>query len=116
MTTTVSWPPRTDSTTSPCPSRKPSKPKNFRARAVDEGGGQPPRPQRVHLILHQRDERRDDDRHAPAHQRRKLKAERLAAARRHDDDRVVAAEDGLDDLALPLAEALEAEELPSSSC
>ncbi len=79
-------------------------------RAVDEGRGQAARVEGVHLILHQRDERRDDDRHAVAHQRRELEAERLAAARRHHDDRVVAGEDGLDDLALPLAKALEAKE------
>jgi hypothetical protein len=77
--------------------------------AVDESRREPPRAERVHLILHQGDERRDDDRHALLHQRRELIAERLAAARRHHDDRVVAFEDGADDLRLALAEVLEAE-------
>ncbi len=72
--------------------------------------GRPRACERVHLVFHQRDERRDDDRHAVAHQRRQLEAERFAAARRHHDDRVVAGEDGLDDLALPLAKSLEPEE------
>jgi hypothetical protein len=81
-------------------------------RAVDEGGGQVARVQCVHLILHQGDERGDDDRHALAHERGELVAERLAAARRHHDDRVVAFEDGLDDFALARAELLEPEELP----
>jgi hypothetical protein len=80
-------------------------------RAVDEGRGQAPRVESVHLVLHQRDERRDDDRHALAHERRELEAERLAAARRHHDDRVVAGQHRLDDLALPLAKSLEPEEL-----
>ena len=61
-----------------------------RERAVDEGGGDAAPLQRVHLILHQRDERADDDRDAFEHQRGKLVTERFAAAGRHDDQRVVA--------------------------
>ena len=76
---------------------------------VDERGGQPARLERVHLILHQRDERRDDDRHALAHQRGKLETERLAAARRHHDHGVVSVEDGFDHFALTGAERLKVE-------
>ena len=42
----------------------------------------------VHLILHQGDQRRNDDRHAVHQQRRQLVTERLAAARGHQHERV----------------------------
>ncbi len=44
--------------------------------------------QRGHLVLHQRDERRDHEREVVAHQRRKLVAQRLARAGGHYDERV----------------------------
>jgi len=44
--------------------------------------------QRGHLVLHQRDQWRDDDRRARAQQRRELVAQRLAAAGRHQHQRV----------------------------
>ena len=77
--------------------------------AIDEGGRQASRTQGVHLILHQRDQGGDDDGRARLHQRGELEAERLAAARRHHDNRVAPREDALDDLALALAESVEAE-------
>ena len=40
----------------------------------------------VHLVLHQRDQRRDDKGNAFKLQGGKLKDERLARARRHDDE------------------------------
>ena len=46
--------------------------------------------ERLDLVLHQRDERRDDERQVVAHQRRQLVAERLARAGRHDDEHVAA--------------------------
>src|SRR6185436_20021534 len=56
--------------------------------------------ERVHLIFHQRNERRDDHRQAVAHERRRLKAERLASAGRQDDDRIASGEDGVHRLVL----------------
>ncbi len=60
--------------------------------------------ERVDLVLHQRDEGRDDEREAaPAatlDERRRLEAERLAAAGWQDDDRVAAGEDRVHRLAL----------------
>ena len=46
--------------------------------------------QRRHLVLHQRDQRRDDDAVAVAQQRRNLVAQGLAAAGRHQHQRVAA--------------------------
>ena len=65
--------------------------------------------QAVDLVLHQRDERRDDERDAGrvADQRRRLKADRFAAAGRHDDEAVAAIEDGVDRLPLQRTKALE---------
>ena len=68
---------------------------SWRERAVIEDRGHAVAGERVHLIFHQRDERRDDDRQAVAHERRRLKAERLASAGRQDDDRIASGEDGV---------------------
>ena len=48
--------------------------------------------ERLDLVLHQRDERRDDDRQVRAQQRGQLVAERLPGAGRHDDEHVAAGE------------------------
>jgi hypothetical protein len=56
--------------------------------------------ERVHLIFHQRDQRRNDDGQAVTHERRRLKAQRLAAACREHDERVAPGEHGLDGLLL----------------
>ena len=61
-------------------------------------------PERRHLVFHQRNEGRDDEADARAHQRRDLVAERLASAGRHQDEGVIARDHMLDDLPLPLAE------------
>ena len=66
-------------------------------------------PQRLHLVLHERDERRDDDAGARPDKRGDLVAQRLAAAGRHQDQRVAAPDDVLDDLLLLPAERLVAE-------
>jgi hypothetical protein len=76
---------------------------------VVEGGGDPELLQRIDLVLHERDERRDDERDALAAQRGHLVAERFAAARRHEDEARATAEDVLDDLGLPPAEGRIAE-------
>ena len=53
--------------------------------------------QRIDLVLHQRDEGRDDHRDAVAEQGRDLIAQRLAAAGRHDHQAIAAARDVIDD-------------------
>jgi hypothetical protein len=73
-------------------------------RAVVAGGSDAVFDECVDLVFHQRDEGRDDERHPSAraisHQRRRLEAERLAAAGRQDDDRVAAREDRVHRFAL----------------
>ncbi len=69
-------------------------------RRVVEGGAHAVGAQRVDLVFHQRDERRDDDADAGPQQRRDLVAERLAAAGGHEHEGVAAGDDVLDDLEL----------------
>ena len=83
----------------------------FRNRAVDEGGGQAASAQCVNLILHQRDQRRDNERDAIADHRRQLITERLAASGRHDDDRVFAFQNGCNHFALAFAKVVKPEVL-----
>ena len=68
-------------------------------RRVEERRAHAELAQRLHLVLHQRDQRRDHDRRALAQQRRQLVAQRLAAAGGHEHQRVAAAGDVRDDLA-----------------
>ena len=63
----------------------------------------------VDLILHQRDQRRDDDRDAVEQQRRQLVAEALAGAGREHRERRAAGEQRLDDALLTGPEGVEAE-------
>ena len=65
----------------------------LRVDEPDAAGGDPL--QRVDLVLHQRDQRRDDQRQVIADQRRQLVAERLAGACRHHDERVATVDRGL---------------------
>ena len=67
--------------------------------------------ERLDLVLHVRDERRDDDREVRAHERGQLVAERLPGAGRHDDEHVAAGEGARHRLRLTGAEIVEAEEL-----
>ena len=60
--------------------------------------------QLVDLILHQRDQRRHDERRPGQHHRRQLVAERLARSGRHHREHVAPAEHGGDDLLLSLPE------------
>jgi hypothetical protein len=78
---------------------------------IDRSGGNPIRLQQADLILHERDQRRDDDRHAFLQERRQLKAQRFAAAGRHDREHVAARERVQHDRFLAGAEAIEAEAL-----
>ena len=70
--------------------------------------------QRLHLVVHQRDQRADDHRHPVAGpvpgDRRHLVADALATAGGHQDDRVPARDDVLDDLGLIALERREAED------
>ena len=78
---------------------------------VERGGGEAPRPEGIHLVLHERDERGDDDGGTIQQQRGKLEAERLAGTRGHDCDNVAAFEHCQRDLPLAWAEARHAEAL-----
>ena len=81
-----------------------------RERRVQVGGSDTVRAQRIDLVLHERDEGRDDDRGSLAEQRRDLEAERLAAAGGHEHERAATADDVVDDLALVRAELRVAED------
>ena len=59
-------------------------------RGIQEGGAHAELAQRVHLVLHQRDQRGDDDAGAVAQQRGHLVAEGLAGAGWHEDQGIVA--------------------------
>ena len=78
-------------------------------RGVQEGCIHAERFQRVDLILHECDQRRDDHCYAGAYQRRDLIADRLAAPRRHEDEGVAPAEQGPDRALLVRAEGAVAE-------
>ncbi len=71
---------------------------------VQEPGSHAQHGQRVDLVLHERDQRRDDHPGAVPDQRRDLVAQRLAAAGRHQRDRVPAVAQVLDDFLLLPAE------------
>ena len=76
---------------------------------VEPGRLDPSSLQEVDLILHQRDQRRDDDRHAVEQQRRQLVAEALPAAGREDGERRPAGQQRLHDAFLPRPKGVEAE-------
>ncbi len=71
---------------------------------VQERGAHADHTERIHLVLHQGDERRDDHAGALADERGHLVAQRLAAAGRHEHDRVATVDDVIDDLPLLTAE------------
>ena len=75
-----------------------------RQRAVVAGRRHAVADKRVDLILHQRDQRRDDDRETVAGDRRRLEAERLAAAGRQHEQRIAAGQHGLHRFALQRTE------------
>jgi len=68
-----------------------------RQRGVEERRAYTQLAQRIHLILHQRDQRRDDDAGALAQQRGHLVAEGLAGAGRHQHEGIVAGGEVFDD-------------------
>ena len=67
--------------------------------------------QRGDLILHQRDERRNDNGQTAFHQCGHLIAQRFARTRRHDSEHMPVAEQAIDDALLARTERLEAEGL-----
>ena len=71
-----------------------------RVRAVHRRGWNAARGEAIDLILHQRQQRRYDDCQPFATHRRRLEAERLAAARRHHDERIAVFQNALHCLAL----------------
>ena len=92
--------------------QRPLHPRLFipRQRRVQKGRPHPELPQRVHLILHQGDQRRDDDPGPRPQQRRNLVAQRLAAPGRHQHQGIAAAHHLLDDRLLRPAKARVAED------
>ena len=81
-------------------------------RGVDEGRGRGDlRRQLVHLVLHQRDQRREDERRLGTEHRGELVRERLPGAGRHERERVAACDRGAHDVLLPGPEGVEAEEV-----
>ena len=79
-------------------------------RRVQERGAHADGLEGVDLVLHQGDERRDDDAGAVADERGHLVAERLAAAGRHQHEGVAAADHLVDDRAWLAAERVVAED------
>ena len=69
-------------------------------RAVVAGGSDTVADERVHLILHQRDQWGDHDRQSLTEERRRLETERLSGAGRHHDQRVAARHDRVHGFAL----------------
>ena len=83
-----------------------------RERRVDEGRGRGDlRRQLVHLVLHQRDERREHERRLGTEHRGELVRERLPGAGRHQRERVAPGDRGAHDVLLPGPEGVEAEEV-----
>ena len=82
-----------------------------RQRRVEERRRHAARLQRIHLVLHQRDQRRHHHRQPLPRHRRQLEAERFAAARRQQGKHVLARQRIADDLLLQRAEGREAEVL-----
>ena len=69
-------------------------------RAVVTGGRHPVADEGVHLILHERDQRRHDNRQTVADQGRNLETQRLAAAGRQHEQRIAAGDHGFDGFTL----------------
>ncbi len=80
-------------------------------RRVEEGGAHTRLLQRRHLILHQRDQRRNHHAHTLAQQRGHLIAQRLAAARGHEHQRIAAIGEVRDDVGLRTAKGGVAEDV-----
>ena len=82
-----------------------------RQRGIEVGRCHTQLAQRRHLVLHQRNQRRNDNAHALAHQCRNLIAQRLAAPGGHQHQRVAATGHVFDDVVLQPPERRVAEHL-----
>ena len=71
-----------------------------RKRPINKGNRDPKGPERIDLILHQCNQRRNDERHARKRQCGKLVAQTFPPARRHDAERVPPLQHGAYDLLL----------------
>ena len=80
--------------------------------AVDAAGRDAGVLQGHDLILHERDERRDDERQPRQQQGGQLIAKALAAARRHDAEHIAPGQDRIDKRLLPLPEGRKPKILP----
>ena len=82
------------------PRGTPARPRAARRRLgrVEVGGAHAVGDERVDLVVHEGDERADDEPRARAHERRHLVRDALAATGRHQHDCVAAADHLLDDL------------------
>ncbi len=80
-----------------------------RQRAVDVRNRQAQTAELIHLILHQRDQRRDHQRQSVQHHRRQLVAKALAAAGGHHAKAILAGQQRRDHLALPRPKAGQSE-------
>jgi hypothetical protein len=80
----------------------------LRQAGVDRGGRVADRLERIDLVFHQGDQRRDDHVGRFAHQRRQLIAEAFSPAGRHDDERIAAVERRVDRLGLQRPQLIEA--------
>jgi hypothetical protein len=80
-------------------------------RRIEAGGLDAKLGQGIDLVLHERDERRDDNGAARSEQGGNLVAQTLAAAGRHEDECVAAVADVVDDFGLGAAEGGIAEDV-----
>src|SRR5262249_41146477 len=79
-------------------------------RRVDERGAKSQTHERIDLILHERDERRQDEHCSRQDLGWNLKSDRLAGAGRHDPDAIAAAQHGVDEMPLARTEFAIAED------
>jgi hypothetical protein len=80
-------------------------------RGVDGGDLEAEARHRVHLILHERDQRRDHQHRALEQTGRQLVGERLPRARRHQGNAILARQHRVDDFALPWTELVKPEDI-----
>ncbi len=78
---------------------------------VDRGHGESQPRDGIHLVLHQRDERRDHEHGSVEQSRRQLVRERLARSGWHQRDTVLAGQHRVDDFTLPGPELVKPEDI-----
>ena len=80
-------------------------------RGIDGGDLEAEARHGVHLILHERDQRRDHEHRAVEQSRRQLVSERLARARGHQGNAILAGQHRFNDFALPWPELVKPEDI-----